>query len=310
MKTVSAFAPATVANVSCGFDVLGFAVNDLGDTVTVNFSDLIGLNISQIDGDDGKLPLDADKNVCTVAIQAMLTALGQNVNISLSLKKGLPLGSGLGSSAASTVAALVATNELLGNPLSKKELLPFAMEGERIACGSAHADNVAPSLFGGFTLIRDYETLDIISLPTPEDIHITLVHPHYELNTADSRRVLRKQITLSESRTQSGNIAGLVASLYTNDFELMKRSLKDVIAEPSRALLIPGFFETREAILKVGAIGSGISGSGPTIFIISADKETALKTKSECQNLYQNLGLNIDIHISTINKLGAQVLAP
>jgi len=308
MSAVTAFAPATVANVSCGFDILGFAVNQLGDTVTVDFSDKPGINITNISGDNGKLPYDAEKNVCAVAIQAMLNKLGQKENISISLKKGLPLGSGLGSSAASSVAAVVAANELLGNHFSKRDLLPFAIEGERIACGSAHADNVAPCLLGGIIAIRDYQSLDLISLPVPKDLFVTLIHPHFELNTSDSRSVLKKNISLEDSRIQSGNLTGFISGLFTNDFDLIKRSLNDVIAEPSRAVLIPEFYQVRKMILELGALGSGISGSGPTIFIFSPNEDIATKTKETCVSIYQSIGLEIDSHISSINTQGSQIL--
>lgn len=308
MSSVTAFAPATVANVSCGFDILGFSVNQLGDTVTVEFSDKDGIEIKSITGDNGKLPYDSLKNVCAVSIQAMLDSLGKEENFCLFLKKGLPLGSGLGSSAASSVAAVVAANKLLGSPFTKKELLPFAMEGERVACGSAHADNVAPCLLGGMIAIRDYETLDLIQLPVPENLYVTLIHPNYELNTSDSRRVLKKNISLQDSRTQSGNLTGLIAGLFTNDFNLIKRSLKDVIAEPSRAVLIPEFYNVRKSILEIGALGSGISGSGPTIFILSPNEDIAKKVETTCLAIYGKIDLEIDSLVSSINTQGSQII--
>jgi homoserine kinase len=308
MKSSTAFAPATVANVSCGFDILGFAVHGLGDTVTATFCNEKGVHLVSIEGDNGILPYEAEKNVCTVAVRYMLDALDRKEHIALSLKKGLPLGSGLGSSAASTVAALVSVNTLLDVPFSKKELLPFALEGERVACGAAHADNVAPSLLGGFVLIRDYASLDIISLPVPENLFVTLIHPHFELNTSDSRSVLRKNITLEESRIQSGNVAGFITGLFTNDNALIKRSLKDVIAEPSRAMLIPGFYEVRERALSAGALGSGISGSGPSIFILSPEKNIADRVEGECKVLYQGIGLDVDIYTSPVNTNGAEAV--
>jgi homoserine kinase len=305
MKKVTAFAPATVANVSCGFDILGFAIDDLGDKVTVELSEQEGLWVRQITGDGGKLPLEADKNTCTAAIKAMMETLGIQKGIEVSLEKGLPLGSGMGSSAASAAAALVAANALLGNPLEKSALIPFAMEAERMACGAAHADNVAPSILGGFVLIRGYEPLDVVKLPVPEGLYCTLVHPHLELKTADSRSVLRKQISLKESTVQSGNIAGLIAGLYQSDYGLISRSLKDVIAEPSRALLIPGFYELREAVMDLGALGSGISGSGPTIFILSQGKDIALKAGDESKKVFENIGLGVDVYVSEVNDRGA-----
>jgi homoserine kinase len=307
-KSIRAFAPATVANVSCGFDILGFAIDELGDQVEVSLREAPGLEVIHIAGDGGKLPYESEKNTCTVAIQAMLQALNYQGGMEISLYKGLPLGSGMGSSAASAAAALVAANALLGYPFDKKSLVNFAVEAERIACGAAHADNVAPSLLGGFVLIRDYHPLDVIKLPVPKGLFCTLLHPHLELNTADSRSVLRKQISLKDATIQSGNIAGLISGLYQADFGLISRSLKDVIAEPTRALLIPGFYELREAIQSIGALGSGISGSGPTIFVLSPSRKIAEEVEKIGRKVYQKVGLEVDIYISEINDKGAYVI--
>jgi homoserine kinase len=308
MKEVTAFAPATVANVSCGFDILGFAIDDLGDKVKVKLTEGSELKVVEIQGDGGKLPFESEKNTCSVAIQAMLDQMQVRQGMEISLYKGLPLGSGMGSSAASAAAALVAANELLGRPFEKEDLVPFAMEAERIACGAAHADNVAPSILGGFVLIRGYDPLDVIKLPVPEGLHCTLLHPHLELKTSDSRSVLKQQISLKDSTMQSGNIAGLIAGLFKNDFELLGRSLKDVIAEPSRALLIPGFYELREAIKNVGALGSGISGSGPTIFILSSNEAIATKAGEVSRKVFDDIGLGVDVYVSKVNVKGAYVL--
>jgi homoserine kinase len=308
MKEVTAFAPATVANVSCGFDILGFAIDSLGDKVKVKLVEGSDLRVVEILGDNGKLPFESEKNTCSVAIQAMLDQMGLKSGMEISLYKGLPLGSGMGSSAASAAAALVAANEVLGRPFSKEELVPFAMEAERIACGAAHADNVSPSILGGFVLIRGYDPLDVIKLPVPEGLHCTLLHPHLELKTSDSRSVLKQQISLKDSTMQSGNIAGLIAGLFKNDFELLGRSLKDVIAEPSRALLIPGFYELREAIKNVGALGSGISGSGPTIFILSSNEVIATKAGEVSKKVFDDIGLGVDVYVSKVNVKGAYVL--
>lgn len=308
MKAVTAFAPATVANVSCGFDILGFAIGDMGDRVKVSLSDQPGLRVVSITGDGGRLPLEAEKNTCTVAIQAFLDRLNANQGLEISLMKGLPLGSGMGSSAASAAAALMAVNELMGTPFTKTELVPFAMEAERVACGAAHADNVAPSILGGFVLIRDYAPLDIVKLPVPEGLYTTLIHPHIELRTADSRSVLRRQISLQDAVVQSGNIAGLISALYTSDLKLLGRSLKDVIAEPYRALLIPGFYELREAIQKAGALGSGISGSGPTLFVLSESREIAAAVAKVSEEVYAKIGLGVDVSVAEVNPIGAYVI--
>jgi homoserine kinase len=307
MKKVTAFAPATVANVSCGFDILGFAVDGLGDKVAVSISKQPGLRVVNIEGDQGRLPYALEKNTCTVAITAMLDHLDFKGGLEVELFKGLPLGSGMGSSAASAVAALVATNHLLGNPFAKIDLLPFAMEAEAIACGAGHADNVAPALLGGFVLIRGYEPLDVIRLNVPSGLYCTLVHPHLELNTADSRSVLKKNVSLKDAIIQSGNIAGLVAGLFQEDMDLISRSLNDVIAEPSRSILIPGFDEVKEGIKKAGALGCGISGSGPTLFILSPNESTAWEVSRISQNVFDKIGLAVDLYVPAINTKGAFV---
>lgn len=308
MKSVKAFAPATVANVSCGFDILGFAIDEMGDTVELVLKEEPGLCVVSIEGDESRLPLEVTKNTCAVAIQAMLDEMGVDPGIDIYLKKGLPLGSGMGSSAASAVAALVAANEILGNPFEKKALLPFAIVAEKVACGAGHADNVAPSLMGGFVLIRDYHPLDVIKLHVPDELYCTLLHPHFELNTADSRSVLRDQVPMKVSTIQSGNVAGLIAGLYQEDYDLISRSLKDVIAEPYRAVLIPGFYEIRETLKDAGALGMGISGSGPTLFALSKGANTATKIAAAAQEIYQKIGLEVDIYFSKINTRGAYVI--
>jgi homoserine kinase len=308
MKTIKAFAPATVANVSCGFDVFGFAVEQPGDEVVLTLTSTPEVVIKKIEGDGGRLPLTAEKNTAGVAVQAFLKAIDANQGVEIVLHKNLPLGSGMGSSAASAVAALVGINHLLGEPLLRKELLPFAMEAERVACGAAHADNVAPSLLGGFVLIRGYEPLDVVSIPTPENLYCTLVHPHLELKTEDSRQVLRTAIPLKDAITQWGNIAGLVVGLMKPDFGLIGRSLNDVVAEPVRALLIPGFDIIKAKAVEAGALGCGISGSGPTIFALSMERELATRIGKAIQQQFKQFGLQSEVYISRINTAGARVI--
>lgn len=308
MKTVRAFAPATVANVSCGFDVFGFAVDNPGDEVIITLTDNPGVLMRKIEGDGGRLPMEAEKNTASVAVLAFLKSIGKTQGVEIVLKKNLPLGSGMGSSAASSVAALVGINHLMGEPFLKKDLLPFAMEAERIACGAAHADNVAPSLFGGFVLIRGYNPPDVVNIPTPSNLFCTLVHPQLELKTQDSRQVLRATIPLKDAVVQWGNIAGLVAGLMKPDFGLISRSLKDVIAEPVRSMLIPGFDAIKEAARAHGALGSGISGSGPTIFALSTDQQTAAKVGKAIADEFQNFRLASEVFVSRINPAGATIL--
>jgi len=307
-KSIKVFAPATVANVSCGFDVLGFAVDSPGDEAIVTMTDKPGVTISKITGDEGRLPLDPKKNTVSATIIKMLEKLGSDQGFDIELHKKMPLGSGLGSSAASSVAGIFAVNELLGKPLSPIELLPFAMEGERLASGTAHADNVGPALFGGFVLIRSYHPLDVIRIPTPSDLFASIVHPHIEVETRDARSILRKEIKLKDAITQWGNVAGLVTGLITNDYSLIGRSMEDVIVEPLRAILIPGFYEVKSAALDAGALGGGISGSGPSIFALSRGEDTALKVGNAMVKAFEKIGIQSDIFVSQINANGPTVL--
>lgn len=309
MKTIKAFAPATVANVSCGFDIFGFAVEKPGDEVILTTKDSPGVTITRIEGDGGRLPLDAFKNTAGVAVIEYLKAIGSDQGIAIELKKNLPLGSGMGSSAASSVAALVAVNHLMEQPMKREQLLRFAMEAERVACGSAHADNVAPSLLGGFVLVRGYEPLDVVSIPTPENLYCTLVHPQLELKTEDSRKVLKVSIPLRDAVKQWGNIAGLVAGLMKPDYDLIGRSLHDYIAEPIRSVLIPGFDKIKSAASRAGALGSGISGSGPTIFALSVDAYIAQQAGEAIRKQFETYGVDSEIYVSRINQKGAEVIA-
>jgi homoserine kinase len=307
-KQVRAFAPATVANVAAGFDVLGFAVEQPGDEVTLLAKDGAGITVESITGDEGKLPLTASKNTAAVAITAMLAHLKKEKGIAIRLKKMMPLGSGLGSSAASAAAALVAMNELLDNPLSKKELVPFAMEAERIACGAAHADNVAPAILGGFVLIRSYNPLDIVAIDTPENLFCSIVHPQIELRTEDARKVLKHEITLKDAIHQWGNLAGLIAGLMRSDYELIGRSLHDVVAEPIRALLIPGFEEVKQAAMESGVLGCSISGSGPSVFALSTSQAIATTAGKAMQKALSEIGLESELYVSKVNRRGAYII--
>ena len=308
MKRVKAIAPATVANVSCGFDVFGFAVEQPGDEVEMELTTEPGVVIKKIIGDHGRLPMDANKNTAGVAVLEFLKSIDSKYGVEITLKKNLPLGSGMGSSAASSVAALVAANYLLGEPYLKKELLPFAMEAERVACGSAHADNVAPSLLGGFVLIRGYKPLDVVSIPTPENLFCTLIHPNMELKTEDSRQVLKSSVSMKDAVTQWGNIAGLVAGLMKPDYGLIGRSLQDVIAEPVRSMLIPGFDEIKQSAIEAGALGCGISGSGPTIFALSMERELANRVGKVVRDVFEKFTLKSEVYVSKINEKGARVV--
>src|SRR5688572_10507107 len=277
MKWVKAFAPATVANVCCGFDILGFAIDQPGDEVHMSFSERPGVTITRITGEGGKLPVDAEKNTAGVAVLSYLKEIGQQPGVEIELHKKLPLGSGMGSSAASAAAALVAINELMGSPKTKSELVPHGMESERVACGSAHADNVAPSLLGGVVLVRNYNPLDLVQVPYPKSLSCALVHPHLEVRTEDSRRILRNTVYLKDAISQSANAAGLMVGLIQSDFRLIADSLKDSIAEPVRSFFIPGFEDLKKEAKAAGALGAGISGSGPTVFALCESSSLAQK---------------------------------
>jgi homoserine kinase len=307
-ESIKVFAPATVANVACGFDVLGFAVENPGDEVILKLKSNPGLKIASITGDEGRLPKEPEKNTVGVAISHFLKHLGIKQGIEISLNKKMPLGSGLGSSAASAVAGVFAVNQLLGSPMNQEELLPFAMEGERLACGSAHADNVAPSLLGGFVLIRSYDPLDIVRIPTPENLFCTIIHPQIEVQTKDARDILKKQILLKDAVTQWGNVAGLIAGLMKPDYDLIGRSMHDVIVEPIRSILIPGFDEAKANALSAGALGCGISGSGPSIFALSKDEQTAKKVGKKMEEVFASLEIGSEVYVSKINQAGPIIL--
>lgn len=310
MKAVRVFAPATVANVACGFDSLGFALTEPGDRVEARLSDKPGAHITAITGDGGRLPLDAAKNTAGVAVIDLLRRLNDDrTGIELRIEKHMPLGSGLGSSAASAVAAVVAANELLGRPLTREALLPFVMHAEQVACGAAHADNVAPALLGGFVLVRSYQPLDVIKLDYPDDLWAAVLHPHIELLTSDARNVLRKTIRLDDAITQWSNLAGLIAGLTTRNHDLIGRSLKDTLIEPVRSLLIPGFDAVKAAALERKALGCSISGSGPSIFALCRGEAQAREIGAAMRAAMDRFGLGSDLYHSPVNATGAVVEA-
>ncbi len=308
MNEIHVFAPATVANVACGYDVLGFALEGLGDELIIRKTDTPGLVISEIRGCDS-LSKDPAKNVVTVAAQALLENLNDypENGFEFKLTKKVRPGSGLGSSASSSAAAVFGLNELLERPFTQTELVAFAMQGERLASGIPHADNVAPSLLGGFTLIRSYDPLDVISLDYPKDLFVTVVHPQIEIKTADAKKMLRKQIELKDAITQWGNIAALVSGLAKPDYHLIGRALHDVIAEPIRGMLIPSFYDAKKVAVQNGALGCSISGSGPSIFALSKGEQTAKAVEKGFQEVFSKIGLEYYTHVSPINALGCKV---
>ncbi len=305
---IKVFCPATIANVSCGFDVLGLALDAVGDEMTVRKIDTKGVYISKIIGQN--IPLETEKNVAGIAGLALLQASDYLGGFEIEIHKKIKAGSGIGSSAASAAGAVWAMNILLGNPFSTIELVQFAMEGERLASGVPHADNVAPALFGGFTLVRSYDPLDIIQIHTPKELYATILHPQIEIKTADSRKILKTTISLQDGIKQWGNVGGLIAGLYTEDYALIGRSLIDHIVEPIRSILIPGFDDVKKASLDAGALGAGISGSGPSIFALSKGEQTAEKVAKSIKEVYRTIGVEYDLHISKVNLEGIKILNP
>lgn len=311
LTLVRAFAPASVANVGCGFDVLGFAIDGPGDEVIAAFgADEPCVVIESIEGDDGKLPLDPEKNTAGKAVISLLENLDEPVpkNVCLKIIKKMPLGSGLGSSAASAVAAAVAVNRLLGNPYSREELLPFVVEGELAASGSTHADNVAASLLGGFILVRSNDPLDVIPLDCPAGLYCTVIHPKIEIATKNTRLILRKEVPLAKAVAQWGNVGALVAGLYKNDHDLIGRSMQDGIIEPTRSFLIPGFDKMKSEAFKEGALGFSISGAGPSVFTLSSSIDIARNIGTSAGKVLDDLRLDYNVIVSEINRIGSYIL--
>ena len=306
LQGVRLFAPASIANISCGFDVLGLCLENIGDYMEIRRSKKSGIRITSIKGQD--LPLEAENNVAGVAGLAMLKAYNPKLGFDISIEKNIKPGSGIGSSAASAAGTVAGINYLLGNPFTSEELIPFAMEGERLACGSAHADNVAPAILGGFTLVRYTNPLDVVKLPTPLELTATVIHPKIEVKTADARAVLKKRVSLETAINQWANVGALVASLYEEDYALLSRSLVDEIVEPARCILIPKFAQLKKACAEAGALGSGISGSGPSVFALSRGMTDANKVAEAMFEVYNKTGIPFEIHVSPVKQTGVSFL--
>ncbi|ORL46867.1 homoserine kinase [Zunongwangia atlantica 22II14-10F7] len=306
MEEIKVFAPATVANLSCGFDVLGCCLDNVGDEMIIKKNDLNQLRITKMEGQD--LPMEVDQNVAGVAVKAMLEKLQSNEGFDIEIYKKIKAGSGIGSSAASSAGAVYAVNKLLDSPFSSAELLPFAMEGERLASGNAHADNVAPALLGGFTLVKSYEPLEVLSLPSPEELNVVILHPQIEVKTKDSRAIIKRNISLDKAVSQWGNLGALVSALYTNDYDLLGRSLKDDIVEPIRSILIPYFDEIKAISLESGALGFGISGSGPSVYAMCRGQQNAENVKASIAEFMEKQSITYDLHLSKINPEGVKIL--
>jgi len=305
---VRVHAPATVANMVCGFDVLGFAVNDPYDEMSIRFKDEPGITI--INGDEYDLPTVPELNVAGAALLAMQEEMvNEKIGFELRICKHIKPGSGVGSSAASSAGAVVAANRLLGNPFTNEDLVRFAMNGEKVASGVKHADNIAPCIYGGVTLIRSIFPLDIVPLTAPP-LFVTIVHPQIEVRTSDARGILKQKVLLKDAIRQWGNIAGLVAGLLQSDYELIGRSLEDVLIEPVRSILIPGFDKIKQLSKDAGALGGGISGSGPSIFMLTKDEVTAKEVEVQMHSVYEKLSLDHHTYVTTINQQGVRFVEP
>ena len=306
MNQIKIFAPASVANVSCGFDVLGFCLEPVGDQMIIRKTNSSGIKITKIEGQN--LPLDVKKNVAGVAAEALLKAHPTKSGFEIEIYKNIKAGSGIGSSAASAAGAVYGINELLGKPYTSHDLISFAMEGEGMASGTVHADNVAPVLMGGITLVRSIDPVDAIKLPIPKALTAVVLHPKIELKTMHAREIIKKNVTMEKAIQQWGNLGAFVSALYNEDYDLMSRSLKDEIVEPMRSMLIPEFESLKKASIQAGALGFGISGSGPSVYALTKGIDGAKKIHSAINEVISSIDIDYEIHISKINEQGIKIL--
>jgi homoserine kinase len=308
-RVVTAFAPATVSNVACGFDVLGFPMEEPGDTVSARLTDTPGVQIDAVLNDGGRIPRDPEKNTASVAAKAMLDILGAKQGVALTITKGLPLSSGLGGSAASAAAAVVAVNAIVGGNASVDQLVAAALIGEGLGAGGAHPDNVVPAICGGFVLVRHPDPPDIVRLPVPNGLTCVVVHPDLEIETAKARALLGTTVPLKDAVRQWANLGALVDALHRGDFDLLARSLEDSIAEPRRAPLIPGLANIKKAAVDAGALGSGISGSGPSIFALCRNRAVADRVaEAMTAAVRKEIGGQSQTYVSSISSRGAHVI--
>jgi len=307
LNEVTVHAPATIANVGCGFDVLGLCLAAPYDTVRLRRTDQPGLTIRHLDAYD--LPTDPNRNVAGAALLALLREVPEPLGFEVEITKGIRPGSGIGSSAASAAGAVVAANALLGNRFSAHQLIDLAMYGEAVASGVRHADNIAPAICGGFTLVRAVlPTLDVVALPAPP-LWVAVVHPQFEVKTKEARAVLPAAVPLPLAVRQWANVGGLVAGFLTHNNDLISRALEDYIVEPARASLLPGLGDARQRALAAGALGGGISGSGPSIFMLNKDEATAHAAAEAMGSVYQKMGIAFHLHVGPIASEGARVVA-
>jgi homoserine kinase len=306
MNEIKIFSPATVANVACGFDVLGFCLDSVGDEMVIRKVNEKGIKITKIEGFD--LPFETELNVAGVSALAIYEAINPNCGFEIEINKKIKPGSGIGSSAASAVGSVFGINELLGKPFNKTELTRFAIKGEVLASKCEHADNLAPALFGGFTLVKSLNPLEILQIPSPQNLYATIIHPKIEIKTSESRAILSNEVKLQDAVTQWANFGSLIHSLHTNNYELMQRSLHDVIIEPHRSKLIPQYHEIKNKALNAGALGSGISGSGPSVFSLCNGVEAANNVRDAVTKVYSKTHIEFDTYVSRINTLGIKII--
>jgi homoserine kinase len=307
LNSVTVFAPATTANLAVGFDILGFPLEGIGDEIILEKNNENQLVIVSIESDD-VLPIEPTRNTATVALQAMRRALSLNQGFNVTIKKGIPLGSGLGGSAASAVAAVFALNQFLNKPLTYEALTLFALEGERMATGGIHGDNVVPCLYGGLMLIHSLNPLRVIKLPDI-DLVTAFIRPHITINTRDARKALKSEIPLATFINHNANIAAFISAIYQKDYELLSASCNDLIIEPMRCHLIPHFDEVKLAALQQGALACSISGAGPTLFAFSKSESEAVKVASAMADVYRKNNIGCDEIISPIFQEGARFIA-
>ncbi len=308
-RVVTAFAPATVSNVACGFDVLGFPMEEPGDVVAARFTSEAGVRIDAILNDGERIPRAPEKNTASVAAKALLDALGETRGVALTITKGLPLSSGLGGSAASAAAAVVAVDALVGGGASVDQLVAAALIGEGLGAGGAHPDNIAPAICGGFVLVRHPNPPDIVRLPVPNGLTCVVVHPDLEIETAKARALLGTTVPLTDAVRQWANLGAMVHALHCGDFDLLARSLEDSIAEPRRAALIPGLGAIKQAASAAGALGASISGSGPSIFALCRDRATADRVAAAMTDaVRREIGGHSQTYVSSISSRGARVV--
>ncbi|MFV9551113.1 homoserine kinase [Algibacter sp. PT7-4] len=306
MNEIKIFSPATVANVSCGFDVLGFCLDSIGDEMVIRKTNKKGIHITKIKNFD--LPYETELNVAGVSALAMYEAINVDFGFEIEIYKNIKPGSGIGSSAASAVGSVFGMNELLGKPFNKTQLTEFAIKGEALASKCEHADNLAPALFGGFTLVKSVTPLQVLEIPSPNNLYATIIHPQIEIKTSESRAILPKKVALNAAIEQWANLGSLVHALHTSNYNLISNSLNDVIVEPYRSQLIPHFNTIKTTAINAGALGAGISGSGPSIFALSKGLETANKVKDAMQNVYSKTDIAFEIHVTKINTQGVIII--